>query len=264
MMSEKSNLNRKIIKTVSIDKINPIFKPKIISENAKFPLKDHVAKMVLVHDKDYNVKGLISDYETWILAIMAKISFSIFEFGTCSGKTSYIMALNSPTDAKIETITLSLEQASKLNFKNGESKSAFLNLKNEEDIVFSAEPKIDGISASLKYIEGNFILGLSRGDGKTGEDITNNLKTIKDIPKKLSGNDIPQEIEIRGEIFLTRDEFIKLNNKLNDNEKFSNPRNAAAGSLRQLDNKITKTRPLHFMAHGLGFSTKKYNKLSVF
>ena len=145
----KKILNKKIIKTVSIEKINPIFKPRIISDNTKFPSKEHVTKMVLVHDEEYNVKGLISDYETWILAIMSKISLNIFEFGTCSGKTSYIMALNSPENAKIKTITLNDEQASNLYFKSGESKSAFLNTKNESsynEFMFSGtncESKID-------------------------------------------------------------------------------------------------------------------------
>ena len=108
----KKFINKKIIKTVNIEKINPIFKPRIISDNSKFPSKEHVTKMVLVHDEEYNVKGLISDYETWILAIISKISLNIFEFGTCSGKTSYIMALNSPDNAKIKTITLNEDQAS--------------------------------------------------------------------------------------------------------------------------------------------------------
>tara|TARA_B100000579_G_C22768704_1_gene822865 strand:+ start:118 stop:903 length:786 start_codon:yes stop_codon:yes gene_type:complete len=145
----KKIINKKIIKTVNVEKINPIFKPRIISDNTKFPSKEHVTKMVLVHDEEYNVKGLISDYETWILAIMSKISSNIFEFGTCSGKTSFIMALNSPENAKIKTITLNEDQASNLNFKSGESKSAFLNSKNEssyKEFMFSGtscEGKID-------------------------------------------------------------------------------------------------------------------------
>ena len=87
--------------------------------------------MILVHDKDYNVKGLITDYETWILSLMSKISSNIFEFGTCSGKTTYIMALNSPPQATIKTITLNENQASKLAMSKGENKVAFKNIKNE-------------------------------------------------------------------------------------------------------------------------------------
>ena len=94
-------------------------------------------------------------------------------------------------------------------------------------IDFSAEPKIDGISASLTYKNGKFILGLSRGDGKEGEDITENLKTIKDIPKIIDQKDFPTDIDIRGEVFIRNDDFKKMDSK------FANPRNAASGSLRQ-------------------------------
>ena len=122
---------KKKINAVSVEKINPVFKARNILDNTKFPSEEHVAKMVLVYDQEYNVKGLVSDYETWILAIMSKISLNIFEFGTCSGKNSYIMALNSPSNASVKTITLNEEQASRINFTKGESKSAFSNIKNE-------------------------------------------------------------------------------------------------------------------------------------
>ena len=122
----------------------------------------------------------------------------------------------------------------------------FLNLKNAEKIFFSAEPKIDGISASLKYIDGVFILGLSRGDGKTGEDITNNLKTISDIPKKISKPNFPKILEVRGEVYISKFDFKKIS------KNFANPRNAAGGSLRQKDYKETKKIPLKFIAYGFG------------
>ena len=105
----------------------------------------------------------------------------------------------------------------------------FLSMKDSEKIVFSAEPKIDGISASLKYVNGIFTLGLSRGDGKTGEDITNNLKTIKDIPKKINKSDFPKILDVRGEVYISKSDFKKIN------KQFANPRNAAGGSLRQKD-----------------------------
>ena len=127
----KNFFYRKNIKTISIEFIHPIFKHKIINSETKFPMDSHVSKMILVHDKDYNVKGLITDYETWILSLMSKISLNIFEFGTCSGKTTYIMALNSPPQAKIKTITLNEDQASKLVINKGESKVAFKNIENE-------------------------------------------------------------------------------------------------------------------------------------
>ena len=122
----------------------------------------------------------------------------------------------------------------------------FLNLKSSDKIVFSAEPKIDGISASLKYVDGIFVLGLSRGDGKTGEDITNNLKTINNIPKKIQKNNFPKILEVRGEVYISKYDFKKMD------KLFANPRNAAGGSLRQKDYKKTKKIPLKFLAYGFG------------
>ena len=122
----------------------------------------------------------------------------------------------------------------------------FLDEKKDFKIEYSAEPKIDGISASLLYKNKKFILGLSRGDGQTGEDITSNLYTIKDIPKHISANDFPKEIDIRGEVFIKNNDFKKLSNK------FANPRNAASGSLRQKNPSETKKIPLKFIAYSFG------------
>ena len=141
--------------------------------------------------------------------------------------------------------------------KNFEKKIInFLSLKNVNEIEYSAEPKIDGISASLIFKDGNFIQGLSRGDGKEGEDITENLKTINDIPKKIESKNFPNEIDIRGEVFIQNIDFEKLK------EKFANPRNAASGSLRQKDPNITKKIPLKFIAYTYGYSKnlKIYNQ----
>ncbi len=123
----------------------------------------------------------------------------------------------------------------------------YLDKKNDFKIEYSAEPKIDGISASLIYRDGKFITGLSRGDGKEGEDITENLKTIKDIPNKILAKDFPKEIDIRGEVFIKNSDFEKLSNK------FANPRNAASGSLRQKNSEETKKIPLKFIAYTFGF-----------
>jgi len=120
--------------------------------------------------------------------------------------------------------------------------------KNEEfKIYYSAEPKIDGISASLTYKNGNFERGLSRGDGREGEDITANLATIKDIPKKILDKDFPKDIDIRGEVFIKNSDFKSLKGK------FANPRNAASGSLRQKNPEDTKKIPLKFIAYTFGF-----------
>ena len=123
----------------------------------------------------------------------------------------------------------------------------YLNKKSDFNIEYSAEPKIDGISASLIYKNGEFVTGLSRGDGKEGEDITENLKTIKDIPKKILDKDFPGEIDIRGEVFIKNSDFKKLSSK------FANPRNAASGSLRQKNPNETKKIPLRFIAYTFGF-----------
>ncbi len=123
----------------------------------------------------------------------------------------------------------------------------FLSKDNNYELSFSAEPKIDGISASLTYKKGVFKSGLSRGDGKEGEDITLNLATIKDIPKKILSKDFPEEIDIRGEVFIQNSDFKDLK------EKFANPRNAASGSLRQKNHEDTKKIPLKFIAYTFGY-----------
>jgi len=135
--------------------------------------------------------------------------------------------------------------------KNFEKKIInFLSLKQTSKIEYSAEPKIDGISASLTYVNGNFIRGLSRGNGTEGEDITQNLKTIKDIPLKINEKNFPDEIDIRGEVFIENNDFKLIN------EKFANPRNAASGSLRQKDSTVTAKIPLKFIAYTYGYAAK--------
>jgi len=123
----------------------------------------------------------------------------------------------------------------------------YLNEKNNFKIEYVAEPKIDGISASLTYKNGKFTQGLSRGDGRTGEDITANLKTIKDIPHMIISKNFPEEIDIRGEVFIKKKDFEKIS------DKFANPRNAASGSLRQKNPEDTKKIPLRFIAYTFGF-----------
>ena len=123
----------------------------------------------------------------------------------------------------------------------------FLSKSGDFKISYTAEPKIDGISASLIYKKGKFEKGLSRGDGKEGEDITNNLKTISDIPHYINSKDFPEEIDIRGEVFIKNSDF------KNFKEKFANPRNAASGSLRQKNPEDTKKIPLNFIAYTFGF-----------
>ena len=125
-------------------------------------------------------------------------------------------------------------------------------LKDLEDkIEYSVEPKIDGLSINLIYKKGELDIAATRGNGQVGEVITSNILTIKDIPRKLKTNSPPDKIEIRGEVFITKLDFQRLNNV--NNNQFANPRNAAAGSLRQLDSSVTAKRPLKFISHGFGY-----------
>ncbi len=137
--------------------------------------------------------------------------------------------------------------------------SNFLNLKVNNNFEYSVEPKIDGISASLTYKNNNLVLGLSRGDGIEGEIITENLKTIKDIPKIIKDKNFPKDIDIRGEVYIGKEDFEEIK------DRFANPRNAASGSLRQKDPNETKKIPLRFIAYTYGFSSDlNFTKQSEF
>ncbi len=127
----------------------------------------------------------------------------------------------------------------------------FLNFNNDDDFQYICEPKIDGLSLNLVYKNGKLISAGTRGNGFIGEDVTENILNIKNIPLELKKS-FPDFIEIRGEVFLNKIDFEKLNSKLENKSKFANPRNAAAGSLRQLDISISQSRPLKFIPHGIG------------
>ena len=154
---------------------------------------------------------------------------------------------------------LSLENA----FTDEEVTSFFSGVRNfikelRDDpnlpIELVAEPKIDGLSATLRYEEGRLVLGATRGDGTTGENVTSNLRTLRDIPLSLAGDEIPSIVEVRGEVYMTRGEFRSLNQERQQagESLYANPRNAGAGSLRQLDSQITAKRNLKFFGYALG------------
>ena len=130
----------------------------------------------------------------------------------------------------------------------------FLKLGDDERIDFSAEPKIDGLSMSLRYERGELITAATRGDGAEGEDVTANIRTLKDVPQKLKGRNVPDVCEVRGEVYMTKKGFLALNErqKAEGSTVFVNPRNSAAGSLRQKDPSITASRPLGFFAYAWG------------
>jgi DNA ligase (NAD+) len=130
----------------------------------------------------------------------------------------------------------------------------FLRLSENDEIAFSAEPKIDGLSMSLRYERGTFVTGATRGDGNEGEDVTANIKTLADVPQRLKGSGIPTICEVRGEVYMTKHAFLALNKRQAETggQVFANPRNSAAGSLRQKDPSITASRPLGFFAYAWG------------
>lgn len=135
----------------------------------------------------------------------------------------------------------------------------FLGLDDDAELAFMAEPKLDGLSFSALYVNGEFVRGATRGDGSVGEDITENLKQIKDLPLKLVGNDIPERLDIRGEVIMNKADFFALNDEQTAAGKkpFANPRNAAAGSLRQLDPRITGRRRLSLFGYTFGETSAK-------
>ncbi len=130
----------------------------------------------------------------------------------------------------------------------------FLKLGEDEKIAFSAEPKIDGLSMSLRYEDGALVSAATRGDGQEGEDVTANIRTLRQVPLELKGRHVPKICEVRGEVYMTKADFLKLNErqKAAGEQIFANPRNSAAGSLRQKDPGVTASRPLGFFAYGWG------------
>jgi DNA ligase (NAD+) len=127
-------------------------------------------------------------------------------------------------------------------------------LRLDEEVAYTAEPKIDGLSCSIRYEKGVLVQAATRGDGRVGEDVTANIRTVSEIPKRLSGSGFPDVIEIRGEVYLGHAEFAALNEaaEVAGQKTYANPRNAAAGSLRQIDAKVTAQRPLRFFAYAWG------------
>ena len=229
-------------------------------------LKEYKEKIALIEklNKAYyhNDKPLVSD------ADYDKIKKDVLDF---EKKNPFIIDKNSPTKkvgfapsekfSKVKHLVpmLSLDNAFTRDDVEDFLKKIrnYLNFEKDTPIELTAEPKIDGISASLIYKNNKIIRGLSRGDGEYGEDITENLLTIKDIPQILHGESTDKEFEIRGEVYIGKKDFEKIKND------FANPRNAAAGSLRQKDSKKTALIPLKFFAHSIGDIDEKKFKTHI-
>ena len=161
--------------------------------------------------------------------------------------------------AAFEQIQHQMPMLSLVNVFNEEALQAFYKriqdrLKISEGIVLTAEPKLDGLAISIRYEKGELIYAATRGDGRTGENVTQNIRTMNSVPLRLLGDDFPEVLEVRGEVFMPKEGFEKLNLRARKNEEkeFANPRNAAAGSLRQLDPAITATRPLSLYCYSVG------------
>lgn len=229
-------------------------------------LKEYKQKITLIQKLNkayyYNDKPLVSDAE------YDKIKKDILDF---EKKNPNIADIDSPSKkvgftpsekfSKVKHLVpmLSLDNAfTKDDVEDFLKKIRnYLNFQKDTTIELTAEPKIDGISASLIYKNNKIIRGLSRGDGEYGEDITENLLTIKDIPQVLHGENIDKEFEIRGEVYIGKKDFEKIKND------FANPRNAAGGSLRQKDSKKTALIPLKFFAHSIGDIDEKKFKTHI-
>ena len=240
-----------------------------VSENDNKSKLNSLYKQIIEHNKKYHQDNnpSISD---------AEYDELVREAIEIEKKFPDLKKTNSPTDLvgsePLEGFTkiqhkipmLSIQNAKNIDEVNNwvDGLKNFLLLEDKEEIEFIAEPKIDGLSATLIYDKGELILGATRGDGAFGEDVTDNLRTIIDIPKSLNKNLAPDRLEVRGEVYITHDEFNDLNEKQKKDGKdiFKNPRNAAAGSLKQLDPKETSKRPLRFFAFSWGtFSDNNFN-----
>ncbi len=216
------------------------------------------------HNKLYFDKSLpkISDKQydeikKEILDLEKKFSYlkSSFSPSNSLGFTPSKNFIKSNHRVKMLSLSNAFNKDDLINFQ----KKIFNYLNEKVEVEYSVEPKIDGISASLTYKDGLLVLGTSRGDGTIGEVITENLKTIGDIPKQITSKDFPKDIDIRGEVFIKKNEFNKLKND------FANSRNAASGSLRQKNPEQTKKIPLNFVAYTYGyFESKVIKKQSDF
>ena len=240
-----------------------------VSENDNQSKLNSLYEQIIEHNKKYHQDNnpSISDAEYDELVREAiEIEKEFPEFKQTNSPTDLVGSAPLDGFAKIQhkIPMLSIQNAKNIDEVNNwvDGLKNFLLLEDKEEIEFIAEPKIDGLSATLIYDKGELILGATRGDGAFGEDVTDNLRTIIDIPKSLNKNLTPDRLEVRGEVYITHDEFNDLNEKQKKDGKdiFKNPRNAAAGSLKQLDPKETSKRPLRFFAFSWGvFSNNNFN-----
>lgn len=218
---------------------------------------EYLRNILEYHSRKYYVEDSpeISDYEYDML---------FRELETLEEKYPELKSENSPTMRvggkaldKFEKVKHNVSMGSLTDVFSFEELKAFYNKNNK--MLYSVEPKIDGLSVSLVYENGQFVLGATRGDGSVGENVTLNLKTIKSIPLTI---DYKGRLEVRGEVYMPRETFEKINETRGEKEKFANPRNAAAGSLRQLDSRITAQRMLDIFVFNVQYCDKEFTRHS--
>ena len=196
-----------------------------------------------------------SEYD-WLMQQLKKLEADHPELITPESPTQRVggAPLTSFGQIRHEMPMLSLDNSFNTDDQSDFNRRVKDRLNESEDIEYACEPKLDGIAVSLLYENGILIRGATRGDGTTGEDITHNIRTIESIPLKLMGEGWPERLEVRGEIYMPKAGFEKLNERARarDEKPFVNPRNAAAGSLRQLDPRITAKRPLTMYCYSAG------------
>ncbi|MCK4847276.1 MAG: NAD-dependent DNA ligase LigA, partial [Deltaproteobacteria bacterium] len=211
------------------------------------------------HNKSYYVLDTPTITDSTYDRLMVELSKIEAEFPELITPVSPTQRVGAAPSKDFKTITHTLPMLSLANAFTDEDVLAFDTrikklLNTYKDIAFSAEPKIDGLAVEVVYVDGLLTEGSTRGDGIVGEDVTHNLRTIRSLPLKLIGNNIPKRLEIRGEVYIPIEDFNAFNKERVAAEElpFANPRNAAAGSLRQLDPTITAKRPLNIFCYGIG------------
>jgi len=231
---------------------------KLTEEQAAGELQ-RVAKLIAEHDKRYYQQDAPTVSDAEYDALRQRNNEIEARFPELIRKDSPSQSVGATPTGKFKKVRHAVSMLSLDNAFTDEDVTDFVDrvvrfLKLEETPAFTAEPKIDGLSLSLRYEGGELVTGATRGDGTTGEDVTANVKTLGDIPQKLKGRNIPDIVEVRGEVYMTHEEFLALNERQAAAEQpvYANPRNSAAGSLRQKDPSITASRNLKFFAYGWG------------
>lgn len=231
-----------------------------LSPDAAAAEHDRLAEEIAAHDRAYYAEDapVISDAEYDALrARLEALEAAFPELAHAESPTQRIGAKPSGKFSEVRHAVPMLSLGNAFTEEDVRDFDArirrFLRLSESDTLAFTAEPKIDGLSASLRYEKGVLVTGATRGDGQTGENVTENLKTLREIPHRLQG-DVPDVLEVRGEVYLSHADFAALNEAQEAAGKpaYKNPRNAAAGSLRQIDPAVTATRPLRFFAYTWG------------